>query len=249
MPKFIIAFALVLVSLAAVSADVSQKTPIAERAGSHDVAPTQQGLNPTCTIVYYNFCSGWIWLWSDWNAGDQVGVTFDLPTDCSWGNNIYYFCNIGSFWYWRYTAPGYGFTITYDLYETDASGCLSGSSHGSSTMDPVERWNFTGGLGCAYDVVPAVTATWDQGTLPYAATDNNASNLNAGPACISDPGTPGTGTSLQYAAAGSTVYCPPIAFADGVGYVDLIMASFFSCACYPDATKDASWGEIKSLFQ
>lgn len=241
--------ALVLSAFLSASADIVQKTPIAERAGAADQPPASQTLSGgNCTVIYYNFCSGWIWLWSGFQAGDVIGVSFDLPGDCCWYGGACF--HGGHFWYWRYTQPAYGFTITYNLYDTDAGGCLTGESHGSATLDPVERWNFTGEIGAVHSEITAITATWDRGTLPYAVTDNNASNLNAGPVCNLDAGTPGTGSSLQYVAAGTTVYCPPAAFADGVGYTDLLVAGYFWYLCSCDiATEDASWGEIKSLFQ
>jgi hypothetical protein len=245
MKKLLLVSALTLAVAFGAFADIVNKTSVAEH--NPGIAPPVAGGGAagSCTLVYYNFCSGWIWLWSGWTAGDQVGVNFDMPADCGKlaGETC---CLTDFFWYWRYTAPGYGFTVTYGLYNTDANGCLT-TGVGGPTLDPIERWNYTLGFGCATSDVVALTATWDNGTLPYAATDNNASNLNAGPACNLDPGTPGAGTSLQYVVAGTTVYCPPAAFADGVGYTDLAMQAYFTCDV--TATEDASWGEIKSLFQ
>ncbi len=208
----------------------------------------QGGGAGSCTLVYYNFCSGWIWIYSGFNAGDQMSVQYDLPTDCGKlpGEAC---CHTGHFWYWRYTQPGYGFSVTYDLYNTDASGCLVGGSLGSATIDPTERWNYTGGLGCATSDVVALAATMDVGTLPYAVTDHNVAQMNAmGPlGCLFDTGTPGNGTSLfHYDGLGGTTYCPPQAFGDAIGYVDFTAIAYFTC---DTATEDASWGEIKSLFQ
>ena len=245
MKKLLLVSALTLAVAFGAFADIVNKTSVAEHTPGIAAPVAGGGGTGPCTLVYYNFCSGWIWIWSGFNAGDEIGVAFDLPADCGKlpGEHC---CHTGHFWYWRYTSPGYGFTVTYNLYETDAQVCLLGASVGSAVLDPIERWNYTAGLGCVSGDVAALTATFDKGTLPYAATDNNASNLNAGPACITDPGTPGLGTSLQWVVAGTTVYCPPAAFADGVGYTDLAMQAYFECG---SATEDASWGEIKSLFQ
>jgi len=30
----------------------------------------------TCSIVYYNTCTGWIWVWSGWSPTDRFGVHF-----------------------------------------------------------------------------------------------------------------------------------------------------------------------------
>ena len=248
MKKLLLVSALTLAVAFGAFADIVNKTSVAE----HNPGMTAHGQGGggaagSCSIIYYNFCSGWIWIWSGFVAGDEVGVNFDLPADCNKlaGEEC---CNTANWWYWRYTSPTYGFTVTYNLYNTDASGCLLGAPVGPSiTLDPIERWNNSAGLGCVTSDVAALTATWDSGTLPYAATDNNASQLNTPAVCSLDPGTPGAGTSLQYVVAGTTVYCPPAAFADGVGYVDLMMDASFTCTA--TATEDASWGEIKSLFQ
>jgi hypothetical protein len=37
-------------------------------------ADWQRGFG-TITIYYYNSCTGWVWVWSDWAAGDVVGVS------------------------------------------------------------------------------------------------------------------------------------------------------------------------------
>lgn len=241
MKKLLLVSALTLAVAFGAFADIVNKASVAEHTPGIAAPANQAGGTGPCTLIYYNFCSGWIWIWSGFGAGDVIGVNYDLPTDCGKlaGETC---CLTGHFWYWRYTQPAYGFTVTYGLYDTDAQGCITGTSYGSATLDPVERWNYTAGLGCASTDVVALTATFDAGVLPYATTDNNASNANAA-GC---GGLIGTGTSLQHIAAGTTQYCPPAAFADGLGYTDMAVVAFFNCGT---ATEEASWGEIKSLFQ
>ncbi|NNE08572.1 MAG: hypothetical protein HKN20_08420 [Gemmatimonadetes bacterium] len=201
------------------------------------------GGSNACTIVYYNFCSGWIWLYSGFAQGDEAAVVYDLAADCSGGPC----CHTGGFWYWRYTTPGYGFTVSYDLYDVDCNTyCRVGASLGSlAGQDPVERWNFVPGLGCATSDCVAVVATFDKGTLPYIATDNNESNAVGGPACAGVG--VGLGSSVFYGNPGATAYCPPQAFADALGPVDIAAVAFFDCQ--KTATEDASWSDVKGLFR
>ncbi len=197
-----------------------------------------------CSIIYYNLCSGWIWLYSGFAAGDEVGVIFDLVGDCGKlpGAII---CNTQGFWYWRFTSPKRGFTVSYNLFEADSIGCKVGASLGSlANSDPVERWNLLPGLGCVSGNMAVISATFDAGTLPYLGTDDNESNAAGGPNCLGIGA--GTGNSVYYGRPSRTQYCPPLYFSDGIGPVDFMMdASWYSIT----ATEDASWGDVKSLFK
>src|SRR5687768_7163441 len=31
----------------------------------------------SCSIRYYNICTGWVWVWSGWAPQDRVGVHFE----------------------------------------------------------------------------------------------------------------------------------------------------------------------------
>ena len=92
------------------------------RQSAHDVIVPHGtgGATGFCSIIYYNTCSNWFWLWGGWGVRHEVGVVFDLPSDC--GQQPGEECvNTHFWWYWRYTHPGHGFTVTYRLYEVDAS--------------------------------------------------------------------------------------------------------------------------------
>ena len=244
MKKLLLVSLLTLGLAFAVSADVNKPSQAIQ---DTELTPhgSQGGGAGSCSLIYYDICSGWIWIYSGWGAGDQIGVAFDLPAGCGKlaGEHC---CNTGLWWYWRYTAPGYGFSVSYGLYNTDATLCLAGQTGGFAGLDPTERWNFTAGLGCVTSDVATITATWDKGTLPYAATDNNVSNSVGGPACAGVPINPPT-SFAYYIAAGPTTYCPPAYFADALGPIEFLMDAGFVCG--GTATEEASWGEIKSLFQ
>ncbi|MFH1277736.1 MAG: hypothetical protein ABIK65_05105 [Candidatus Eisenbacteria bacterium] len=204
------------------------------------------GATGVCSIVYYNYCSGWIWIYSGFAAGDEAGVAYDLPVDC--GKLPGETCtNTHFWWYWRYTAPGYGFTVTYNLYNLDGQLCKILPSLGTSTSDPVERWNLEAGLGAVGSITSddaAIIATYNAGTLPYLATDNNGKNYQAPLAC---PAYSVGGMHGMYWGGALTQYCPPQYFGDGYGAVEILADAGFDCQ--PTSTEDASWTGVKSLFR
>lgn len=203
----------------------------------------------SCSIVYYNLCSRWLWVWSDWNQGDEVGVVFDLPADCgALPNEV---CtNTEFWWYWRYTTPGWGYTITFNLYQVNEEGCKVGAS-----LATIPRYDPFGEHGPPGPIVfpevvdltgrVAITATWDKGTLPRLATDNNAKNLAAPVLC---PGySPSPAHSFFYGGP-SAPYCPPLPFEDAHGPVQILMDASFECRPVI-GTAESSWSAVKTLFR
>ncbi|MFH1681475.1 MAG: hypothetical protein ABIH26_12655 [Candidatus Eisenbacteria bacterium] len=202
------------------------------------------GATGTCSIIYYNMCSGWLWTWSGWLAGDEVGVVFDMPTDCGkipgepCTNTVFW-------WYWRYTTPGWGYTVTYNMYDATAQYCKTGPSYGTATQDPTERWNYNLGLGgpSLSDLI-TLTATWDKGGLPRLGTDNNNKNYMAPVAC---PGFTVGPIRTVYFGGLTTQYCPPQYLADNWGPVQCLMDAEFFCGDI--GTQESSWTGVKSLFR
>jgi len=242
MKKLLVVSFLTLAVAAGAFADIPNvsKTALQEAIVPHGTG----GATGFCSIVYYNLCSGWLWVWSGWAPGDEAGVCFDLPTDC--GKLPGETCaNTGFWWYWRYTAPGYGFTVSYDLYDLDASCCKVANVGGLANQDPVERWNYYAGLGTVTTDNAGLVATFDVGTLPYLGTDNNPKNFGAPVAC---PGYAPDGMHSFYFGGPATQYCPPLYLADGLGNVQILMDAGFDCQG-GTATEDASWSGVKSLFR
>ncbi|MBM3320743.1 MAG: hypothetical protein FJY73_08730 [Candidatus Eisenbacteria bacterium] len=241
MKKLLLVGLLALAMAVAAFADIPNrdKTAVQEAITPHGGG----GATGACSIVYYNLCSRWLWVWSGWSPGDEIGVVFDLPLDC--GKLPGEEClNTGFWWYWRYTTPGWGYTVHYDVYDIDAAYCKIGGSLGTSaSQDPVERWNFHPALGTAITSdLGGILATWDKGGLPYAGTDNNYKNAAAPGLC---PGyAPGPIRSFIWLPA---AVCPTYYFGDGMGPVQLLMDAGFDCQ--PTATEDASWTGVKSLFR
>jgi hypothetical protein len=242
MKKLLLVSFLTLAMAAVALADVPNRPYTADQETSS--ITTGGGGSAVCTVVYYNTCSGWIWIYSGFAAGDEIGIIYDLAADCGGGAC----CHTGGFWYWRYTQPNYGFTVTYDLYDVDCNtGCRTSGSLGQfAGQDPVERWNAVPGLGCVSGQCAAIVATFDKGTLPYASTDQSVGGI--GPACVgANPPVIGSGNSVFYGNPGATAYCPPQFFGDAAGPVDFLAVAFFDCGGI--ATEDASWSDVKGLFR
>ncbi|MBM3321636.1 MAG: hypothetical protein FJY73_13320 [Candidatus Eisenbacteria bacterium] len=222
---------------AAVSADLPGRW---EMSGVVPHAEDAVGRN-VCPIVYYNICSGYHWAWG-WGAPtEEAGVVFDLPAKCDKvpGTEC---TNLGFWWYWIQTQPGYNYTVTYRLFRTDSQFCKAGSAIGTlARQDPVERWNYYPGLGSTEDDVVVLTASLDWGGRPYLVTDNNQKNQEKGCA----PATT-VARSMYYGVAWNP-YCPPQTFADQLGPVNLLMDPTFSCE--ETSIEPASWGAIKALFR
>jgi hypothetical protein len=203
--------------------------------------PSTPGIDDNCSLAYYDICSGWIWVWSGGGSVEENGVVFDLATDC--GRTPGATCaNTGFWWYWRYTAPGYGWTVTYRLYELDSSYCKTGAAVGVlANRDPVERWNHLEGLGATPGDFACIAGAIDNGTLPYLVTDNGVRNEAA--SCNPEPA---EAHSVWYEGPGSG-YCPQFPFYDESGPVNILMDADFSCS--PTGTEETTWSSLKLLFR
>ncbi|RPJ43891.1 MAG: hypothetical protein EHM19_07805 [Candidatus Latescibacterota bacterium] len=236
--------ALTLLLAAAAFADV----PNRPRAALNEaIAPHATGGSRNyCSIIYYNLCSGWLWTYSGFAAGDEVGVSFDMPADCGMypGEIV---TNYSFWWYWRYTAPGWGYTITYRMYDLDAQLCKVGSPiYVIAGQDPTERWNYYPGFGMCWEPQVAITATYDKGGLPRFATDNNDASYSAPNGC---PGFVIGPIHSHYWGGLATQYCPPQYFADNYGAVDCLMDALFDTYLWDSTKQPSSWTAVKSLFR
>ncbi|NNE10016.1 MAG: hypothetical protein HKN20_15755 [Gemmatimonadetes bacterium] len=240
---------LILLSIPMAASAEIVPTPERDAAiGLEGSSPLAGGSGEACTIVYYNYCSGWIQLFDGFLQGDKAGVVYDLAEDCNGGEG-HNCTNLGNWWYWRYTFNGYcgyGFEVSYQMYDVDANDCLIGAPVGSvASTCPLERWNSVPGMGSTSSDRVALVATWEDGTLPYLATDNNVYNASGGPAC-SGVGV-GDGTSYAWLVTGAGL-CPPTLLEDELGPVDIIAISMWNCMS-TTATQSSSWSDLKALFQ
>jgi hypothetical protein len=228
---------LIVTTLACTWTSDSNGASVVERHRMQEaVVPHEVRLAPeaTCSVIYYDVCSGWIWTWSGYQV--RYAVVFDLPGDC--GKEAGQPCtNTGFWWYWRYTNPGYQFPVSYEMYASDSALCSVGPAIGVlENQDPIEGWNAYQGLGTTMSGFVGIVAI--SASFPMAATDAAASNLQVG--CSPVP-------AIVHSVLGFASDCPPAAMEDDAGPCNLLMDATFSCET--TAAEHASWGAVKSLFR
>jgi hypothetical protein len=83
----------------------------------------------SCSIQYWNTCTGWTWLWGGWSPFDRIGVAYEACGTSLSSLDIFI----------RPTAPvcpGYGYTASLEAYAADANGCPTGVALGSVAFLP-----------------------------------------------------------------------------------------------------------------
>jgi len=207
---------------------------LSETIVGHEWPPTSTS---TCSIVYWNTCSGWIWAWA--SALVVWGVVFDLPADCGALPGVV--CeNTGFWWYWLDAMPGYGYTVDYRLYNADESLCLVGPPLNTLPgIEPLPRWNSYPGLGPVDSGFAAITVKYNCSSIPKIVTDNAHRNSMSGCAPV-----PEEVHSVMYDLG---IPCPAFPVQDRVGPCNILMDATFSCE--ETSIEPASWGAIKALFR
>ena len=196
----------------------------------------------TCSVAYYNICTGWVWVWSGWSAGDVVGTQFDT---CSGGP-----CTLDSgFMLFTTGAPsGYGFTGTAAVTAADANGCPTGAPLASQALLPASGWNLlTWGVPVPSSYVISVEFAASQG-LPNpaaVATEHPAAGPTGPVACGTCYPTNRTNHSFYYGTASSPL-CPGSALNDGVCDAQWLFDSQLTCIV---SVEDSSWGTVKNLYR
>ena len=206
-----------------------------------------RGGSTSCSIRYYNTCTGWVWVWSGWAPEDRVGVNFE--TCCPPGQGVDL---TSTDVFWATGAPsGYGFTGTIDLWAADANGCPTGPSLGSQPMLPTSPWataDFSStpvGLPDSF----VITYTFGPGPLPDPSaigSDHPAAGPTGPAACTTCYPNTRTIHSFVYGTV-TTPMCPGSLLNDGLCDAELMWEANVNCITTSvDAT---SWGQIKGLYR
>jgi hypothetical protein len=187
-------------------------------------------------LRYYNLCSGYLWIYTAWSAGEGAGVRFDGP--CINPNSSIE----RVITYWRNTLPGYGATVDLYLDRDDGNdGCPDQTIIGMADVDPTLRWNCWDVDICIPDGASSVIvrALSDGGSSPNFATD--------GP--FSDECDPlGATHSYYYGTDGSA--CIPWSALSPTGRADnLLFWLVVDSACQPTSSREATWGQVKGLYR
>jgi hypothetical protein len=194
----------------------------------------------TCTVQYFNICTGWIWCWESSN-GERVGTVFEGCDATRETNHLVstssYFCSA--------IPCGRGFTGSIAVYAADANDCPSGP--------PISKrpFCFSGGWH---------TTTWNLDvpfkflviheadpliTVDAPATDRPTAGPTGPAACGTCFPSDRTTRSFQFGTAASPL-CPGEPFDDGICSAELLIMAAFTSTVHAD---DSSWGKIKTLFK
>ena len=192
----------------------------------------------SCSVGYYNICTGYIWVWSGWAANSVMGTVYD--TCCLPGQDS----NVTStFFYYRTGAPAsYGFTGTASLTDVDANDCPT-ATLASQPILPASGWNFLlwgTAVPARFAQVHVIADNLAFGSPVTVATDG------AGGACGVCFPTTRTTNSYTWGTTGSPL-CPGFAMNDGACNVEFLTNATLVCAGV--SVEDESWGSIKNLYR
>ncbi len=198
----------------------------------------------TCSVSYYNTCTGWLWTWSGWSPTDIVGMTLD--SCCPEGNNSTLVAT--NLYAWSGAPSNYGFTGTVTLSNADANGCPAGAISSQPLLpasgNNVQLWGVPANNQLVVTYQHANAAFADPIVWP---TDHPAAGPTGPAACGTCYPTTRTLHSFYYGNA-TTALCPGSALDDGVcGSEWLLWAASYSCD--PVSVEDSSWGSVKNLYR
>jgi hypothetical protein len=235
------AVALVAVISLSLLPSVFTATALEKTAKRADDRPELWSQATTCTVAYYNTCTGWIWCWSGYSPFDMVGVCVQEPccttTPVILQTSWHYLCTG--------TPVGWGFTGTLDIFNADPQCAPTGPPLFSSVWLPASGWNSFGwGVPVPFPYVMAVT--WGPGPAnPSAiATDHPAAGPTGPQACGYCYPSPRTTFSFYYGTPTSPL-TPGSPLDDGICYAELFWDFAFTCGI---GVEESTWGAIKGLY-
>jgi hypothetical protein len=197
----------------------------------------------TGTIRYYNNCTGWVWVWSGWSAGETMGVHFD---PC--GGPAY--LNVSWALTFSGVPSGYGFTGTIAVY--GGHNCAAPLLASQPYLPPVTSgWNATRWGGLPLTPNFALLISWGGVSGITNSTGLASDHPFAGPtgptACGRCFPSSRASHSRYYGVSGA--YCPSgTTLSDGLCDVEF-MIDVNVKGCLPISVGDESWGKIKGLYR
>jgi hypothetical protein len=208
-----------------------------------DVERENWGAATTCTVAYYNFCTGWLWIWSGWSPNDIIGVCYECC--CTSVNGR---AGVSATWEYVWTgAPtGYGFTGLIEIWCVDGNCglCLPWSSQ---PFYFTSGWNSHAWGGMEICCPFAVTITFGptSGTPVRMPSDHPAAGPTGPQACGYCYPDPRTCHSYYYGTPTSPLI-PGTSLTDGVCCVEWYWDVALVCDV---GVEEETWANIKSLYR
>jgi hypothetical protein len=196
----------------------------------------------TCSVVYYNTCTGWIWCWSGWSPNDMFGVCMEpcCGADASTSN-------LAVSWSYACTGSpgGYNFTGAMEIWGTDAQSCPTAPLF-SQPLLFASGWNGVAwGVSVPNPFVLMYVCSAASGNPMAVATDHPAAGPIGPQACGYCYPSPRTTYSFYYGTP-STILCPGSPMDDGICFAELFWDAAFECVV---GVEESSWGTIKGLYR
>lgn len=221
-----------------------------------DVQSEGWNAGSTCSIIYYNRCTLWSWVWSGWGPNDRVGVAADAC--CNPGQLAQTALRV----YGSAPALGYGFTGTVTIYPSDANNCpVFGSPlatqpwfPGTTVVcypsgGPFDVHNWSVAVPAKFAIVYEFGIAGGGGSATACganfATDHPAAGPTGPAACgFCYPTTRVNHTF--YWGNPTSVLCPGSTLFDGVCDAQMRLDIFMNCGV---GVEPQSWGSVKNLYR
>lgn len=207
-----------------------------------DLSHESWSAGQSCTVRYYNDCTGWVWVWSGWDPGEQFGTVFH--SCCS--QAVLQLTNYLTFDAW---ASGWGPIGTVQLFDVQGGECPTGPPIASQLWVPPETdgwhtiyWNVEVPQDFLLRITPGSFSGFSN---PTAFGSDHPLAGPSGPAACGTCFPPGRMVhSYYYGIQGQ--YCPGITLNDGLCDIEWCLEAVMNC---PVATEGQSWGQIKTLYR
>ena len=194
----------------------------------------------TCSISYFNTCTGWVWVWSGWKPGAQMGVTFD--TCCQGSSDL----NSSAIFTWTGAPAGRGFTGVIEVLAADETGCATGAPLASQVYLTISGWNQYLWKVAVPERFVIRTTHGPGGANPTSyATDSPAAGPTGPEACGFCFPAERPARSFDYGTL-SNPLCPGSTLDDGVCTAELFFVAALGCA---EPVEKESWSKVKSLYR
>jgi hypothetical protein len=235
---FMTAFALSAMLVLASASFALERTSI--KVSDDDSRADAWNASTSCSIIYYNFCTGWLWGFTGFAGGDRFGVCFE--SCCPTGNQA----TLATTWHdFRSPVPaGYGFTGVIDVSAGDANCCPSGAPIASQPWLPAANgWNaFNWGVPVPPRFVVTVTIAAAGSGPIVVITDHPAAGTTGPVACGTCYPLTRVNHSYGYLACPGSIF-----FNDGVCDAQLVWDA--ALVCDTISVEQETWGGIKNLYR
>jgi hypothetical protein len=196
----------------------------------------------TCTVRYYNNCTGWVWVWSGWSPGERLGTAFQGC--CS--SAVLQLTNHLTF---TGMPSGWGFTGTIEVLATDQNECPTGPAIARQPWFPplgTAWWTIAWNVPVPRDFL--VRINWDAPTGFTHRTGLASDHPIAGPTGPTACGAcfPSDRTVHSYHWSPGAPPCAGEVLNDGLCDVEWMMDVQLAC---PVSTEQSSWGRVKNFYR